>query len=112
MEAMFGALYLSSDLQKVNDFIIKELKQTIEDIVNNKTIHNAKALLQEYTQAQSKELPEYKLIEESGAAHNKTFAVEVSYKNETLAYAKGKTKKQAQQEAAFIACKKLGLINE
>lgn len=112
MEAMFGALYLSSDREILNRFIVNELAQYIDDIAENRTIYNAKALLQEYTQGESKCLPEYRVVKEIGAAHNKTFTVEVTYKNRILATAEGKTKKQAQQDAAFIACKKLGLIKE
>lgn len=112
MEALFGALYKSSDKKLLNEFIIKNLKQIIEDIVSNKTIYNAKALLQEYTQAKTRELPQYHLVEETGKAHEKTFTVSVFYKDKCLATASAKTKKQAQQEAAFLACKKLGLTNK
>lgn len=112
MEALFGALYLSSDKDVLKTFIIKELSETIDDIANNNTVYNAKALLQEYTQSKTKEIPVYDIVEESGAAHDKTFKVSVSYKKEILATAEGKTKKHAQQEAAFLACKKLGLIND
>ena len=110
MEALFGALYKSSDKKHLDEFIISNLKPIINDIVCNKTIYNAKAILQEYTQAQSKELPQYTLVDESGKAHDKTFTVSVFYKDECLATSSAKTKKQAQQEAAFEACKKLGLI--
>lgn len=110
MEALFGALYLSSDRNKLKEFIIKNLIQIIEDIKNNKTVYNAKAILQEYTQSKSKELPQYEIVDEKGKAHNKTFYVAVSYNGKTLAQAEGKTKKQAQQEAAYAACVKLGLI--
>lgn len=112
MEAMFGALYLSSETKQVHKFIITLLEPIIKEIAENKTIYNAKALLQEYTQEKSKLLPEYKLVKETGAAHNKTFHIKVYYKGEELAQASGKTKKQAQQEAAYIACQKLGLINK
>ena len=112
MEAMFGALYLSSDRIKLNNFIINNLKELIDDILKNKTIYNAKAILQEYTQGLSKELPVYTVVNESGAAHNKTFFVQVSYKDVVLAAADGKTKKQAEQQAAYIACKKLGIIED
>lgn len=110
MEAMFGALYLSSDKKALRDFIVKSLVPIIDDIVNNKTVYNAKALLQEYTQSLSKELPSYEVVAEKGKAHNKTFYITVSYNGNILAQAEGKTKKQAQQEAAYNACIKLGLI--
>ena len=92
MEALFGALYLSSN------------KITLKN-------YNAKAILQEYTQSKNKDLPEYELVKTTGAAHNRTFTIKVTYHGEELATASGKTKKQAQQEAAFIACQKLGIIN-
>ena len=112
MEALFGALYLSSDKELLKTFIIKELEEIIENIAENKTVYNAKALLQEYTQSLSKELPVYETINETGADHDKTFEVTVSYAGKIIGQAKGKTKKQAQQEAAFLACKKLNLIND
>ena len=111
MEAMFGALYLSADKKLLKDFIIKHLAPLIDDIAANKTVYNAKALLQEFTQSKNKDLPLYEIVKETGAAHNKTFTVRVSYRNEELATASGKTKKHAQQEAAYIACQKLGIIN-
>ena len=83
----------------------------IDDIAANRTVYNAKAILQEYTQSKNKDLPEYELIKTTGAAHNRTFTIKVTYHGEELAQASGKTKKQAQQEAAFIACQKLGIIN-
>lgn len=112
MEALFGALYLCANKEKLKEFIISLLYEITQDVACNKTIYNAKALLQEYTQSQSKELPVYEVVEETGAAHDKTFKVSVAYKNELLAVSSGKTKKQAQQEAAFCACKKLGLIQD
>lgn len=110
MEALFGALYLSSDKDKLNKFIVSNMTPIIEDIINNKTVYNAKAILQEYTQAKSKDLPVYEIIYEKGEAHRKIFCASVSYNGEILAKAEGKTKKQAQQEAAYSACVKLGLI--
>ena len=112
MEALFGALYMSSDREQLKKFIIENLAQLIEDIEQNKTVYNAKAILQEYTQANSKQLPVYELIDETGADHDKTFTVQVSYEDKVLATAKGKTKKNAQQNAAYIACVELGLIKE
>lgn len=112
MEALFGSLYLSSDKNVLKDFIIKNLSDLAEELAQNKTVYNAKALLQEYTQSKSQELPVYETISEAGEAHDKTFTIRVSYKNKVLAEASGKTKKQAQQEAAFLACKQLKLIKD
>ena len=112
MEALFGALYMSSDREQLKKFIIENLAQLIEDIEQNKTVYNAKAILQEYTQSKSKDLPVYELVKETGAAHNRTFTIKVLYHDKELATASGKTKKHAQQQAAYMACQKLGLINK
>ena len=111
MEALFGALYLSSNKITLKKFITDNLSELIDDIAANRTVYNAKAILQEYTQSKNKDLPEYELVKTTGAAHNRTFTIKVTYHGEELATASGKTKKQAQQEAAFIACQKLGIIN-
>lgn len=112
MEALFGALYLSSDRDVLSKFIVENLNEFIEDAATNKTVYNAKAILQEYTQAKSKELPEYSIVNETGAAHNKTFFVQVAYAGNVLASAEGKSKKQAEQQAAYNACKMLGIIED
>ena len=112
MEALFGALYLSSDRCFLGKFIVENLNEFIEDVASNKTVFNAKAMLQEYTQAKSKELPEYSILKETGAAHNKTFFVQVAYAGNVLASAEGKSKKQAEQQAAYNACKMLGIIED
>ena len=112
MEALFGALYLSSDRDFLSKFIVENLNEFIEDAASNKTVYNAKAILQEYTQAKSKELPEYSIVKETGAAHNKTFFVQVAYAGNVLASAEGKSKKQAEQQAAYNACKMLGIIED
>ena len=112
MEALFGALYLSSDRDVLCKFIVENLNNFIEDVASNKTVFNAKAILQEYTQAKSKELPEYSILKETGAAHNKTFFVQVAYAGNVLASAEGKSKKQAEQQAAYNACKTLGIIED
>ncbi len=109
-EAILGAYYLDGKFKKLLKFIKKVFNPYIEDIDKNFEKFNAKAILQEYTQSQTKSIPEYKIIEESGPPHNRTFKIEVWYKNEMLATASGKSKKDAEQKCAYDACKKLGII--
>ena len=72
--------------------------------------YNAKDVLQQYTQGIDKTLPEYKTLSITGPAHKPVFEIEVSWHDETLAVCKGASKKEAQQECAYEACKKLGVI--
>lgn len=104
-EAVLGAFYLDSKLENLKVFLKKVLMPYIEEVDKNFEKYNAKALLQEYTQGQNREIPVYKLIEETGPAHNRTFTVEVYYKNEAVAKGSGRTKKEAEQHAAYEACK-------
>lgn len=109
-EAVLGAYFLDGKFNDVMGFLDKVLHEYIVDVDNNFEKFNAKAILQEYTQGLTKETPVYKLVDEKGAEHNKTFLVEVSYRGEVVAFGEGKTKKEAEQHAAYSACEKLGAI--
>ena len=111
-EALLGAYYLDGKFSGLMEFLGKILLPYIKDVENNFAKFNAKAILQEYTQGLTKEIPVYKLIGSKGPDHNKTFEVEVLYKNEVIAFGEGKTKKDAEQKAAYAACIKLGAIKD
>jgi ribonuclease-3 len=111
-EALLGALYLDGKMYDLQMFLIEQFDEEITMIDESETKYNYKAILQEYTQAEGLELPEYVIIKENGPSHSKTFEIEVkindiSYKPET-----GKSKKEAQQKAAHRALLHLGLVEE
>jgi ribonuclease-3 len=68
---------------------------------------NYKALLQEFTQAEYKQLPTYYVVEASGPDHDKGFVVEVMLEDRVLGTGSGKSKRAAEMEAARIAWEKL-----
>ncbi len=109
-EATLGAYYLDGKLQELRDFIARQMNFYIEEIDKNFEKYNAKAILQEYTQSLTKETPVYKVIGSKGPEHHKLFEIEVSYRGEVIAQGEGRTKKDAEQNAAYEACKKLGAI--
>ena len=111
-EAVLGAYYLDGSYKKLLKFIERIFTPYIEDVDKNFAKFNSKELLQEYTQGLTKETPVYKLIGESGPAHNKVFNVTVSYRNEVLAQGFGKTKKEAEQQAAYNAYKSLAGVSK
>lgn len=111
-EALLGAFYLDNKKDEIINFLDNIFEKYIIEVSKNLNKYNAKELLQEYTQSKTKELPVYNLLEESGPAHKPQFKMEVRYRNEILAYATGKSKKDAEQKCAYEACKKLGVINE
>lgn len=109
-EAILGAYYLNGKLTELKDFATKVFTPYIEEVDKNFEKYNAKAILQEYTQSLTKEIPVYKLLGTKGPEHHKIFEIEVSYRGEAVATGEGRTKKDAEQNAAYEACKKLGAI--
>lgn len=108
-EAVLGAYYLDGKFIELIEFINRIFLPYIQEVDKNFEKYNAKALLQEYTQSKTKTIPEYRVINETGPAHNKTFEVEVWYEGKLIASASGKSKKDAEQKCAYEACKKLGI---
>jgi ribonuclease-3 len=111
-EAVIGAIYLESGLEAVKKVTIKLLEQTYPKIDLDSLAQDYKTALQEFTQAIYATTPSYELIGSSGPDHDKTFEVAVTLNNKIIATAKGKSKKNAQKEAAKIALKKLKANNE
>lgn len=110
-EAVLGAYYLDGKSEQLKLFLEKVLTPYVEAVDANFEKYNAKALLQEYTQSVDKQIPVYKLEEENGPAHKRVFKISVSYQNRVIAFGTGKSKKEAEQHAAYEACKILGVIS-
>ena len=99
-EALLAAIFKDCGLKKVNDFIISNLEDYINVNLINAEFYNYKAVLQEYTQNKELGLPLYKTLNEKGPEHNKEFEVAVVLNNNIIASGKGKSKKEASQQAA------------
>lgn len=109
-ESILGAYYLDEKCSEIGLFLEKVFLPYIKDVDEHFEKFNSKAVLQEYTQSVNKTLPEYRTLEEKGPEHDKIFIMEVLFNEEMLASGSGKTKKEAEQECAYNACKKLGVI--
>ncbi|NSW84981.1 MAG: ribonuclease III [Syntrophobacteraceae bacterium] len=111
LEAVLAAIYLDGGLDAAID-VIKRLFHAYLDIEQEqhplRTLDkDYKTQLQELTQARFKLTPVYSLDAEEGPDHDKTFHMSVALENRVLATGSGKSKKEAQQEAA---CKALDVI--
>ena len=102
-EAILGAIYLECGLNTAKKYIIDIIKPYIDNKVN--LYSDYKSLLQEMVQTDKKSL-EYKLISETGPAHDKTYAVEVLVDGICFGKGTGKSKKEAEKNAAYDAYKK------
>lgn len=110
VEALLGAYYLNGKTVEIENFIAKYLMPYAKDIDEHFEKYNAKDLLQQYTQSIDKTLPTYRTVAIHGPAHKPEFEVEVVWQEKILATALGKSKKEAQQNCAYEACKFLKII--
>lgn len=109
LEALLGAYYFNNKQAEIEKFISDYIIVYADDVDKHFEKYNAKDILQQYTQGYNKTLPEYNTIEIKGPAHKPTFVVEIHWEGKILATAEGKSKKEAQQNCAYEACKKLGI---
>jgi len=109
MEALICAIYLDGGISAASRFIKHYILTEYENLVNRIELVNYKSILQEYLQARNMPPPEYTTIAEEGPQHQKIFLIDVSLEGKIMGRGKGTTKKAAHQEAARIACQKLGI---
>ena len=100
IESLIGALYLDGGLQAANSFFEKFILPNAEEIINENQLKDAKSLLQEKVQSKGYQSPVYKTIKEMGPDHNKTFEVSVIINNKEVTSGMGKSKQEAEQNAA------------
>lgn len=107
LEAYIGALFLDQGIEKVTDFLLETLIPKAEELIKKKTFKDPKSILQEFVQARKQNSPMYKVLEEQGPAHAKTFTIGVYVGETLLGTGKGKSKQLAQENAAEQAIEKL-----
>ena len=100
VEALIAAIYLDSDLENAEEFILKNLKEPIATASENVGIKDYKTVLQEKLQVHGNVDIKYYIIRESGPDHNKIFESKVECNGKFLGYGKGKTKKASEMMAA------------
>lgn len=99
-EALIGAIYLDSGFASAKEFVMKFV---LKDIEGKHLFYDSKTILQELVQKYYKERVEYILIEEKGPDHDKEFSVNAMFGGNIIGSGSGKTKKRAEQEAAYGA---------
>lgn len=104
-EALIGAIYLDAGICAAENVILSLYGNMIDKSMF--TDFDYKSILQEKIQCEYRELPNYKILKESGPAHKKTFEAAVYHKKKLLGKGKGKSKKEAEQEAAKSALGKI-----
>lgn len=103
LEALIAAVYLDAGANEAKKFVIRLCYDLIKKTCALRNTLDYKTELQELCQERLKQLPDYRIISESGPDHRKQFEVELSIKGVVYGRASGKNKKEAEQRAAKAA---------
>ncbi|MDO5453173.1 MAG: ribonuclease III, partial [Eubacteriales bacterium] len=106
-EAVIAAIYLDGSIDPAREFVLRFVMTAVEE--KTITFKDYKTKLQEIIQKNPEEQLQYVLSGESGPDHNKRFEVEVHLNSNVIGRGIGRTKKQAEQEAAREALALMGL---
>jgi len=113
VEAIIAAIYLDGGIDEAKVFILNNLMDKIHEIVEEKNFTDYKTQIQEYYQAKTtRQKIRYRIYNEKGPDHSKTFYVELLINNKQISKGIGGSKKAAEQDAAKKALISLGEINE
>jgi ribonuclease III len=107
-EAIIGAIYLDGGVEAASDFVNRQVEAFLEgQDLKHLTYGDFKSALQEHLHNLGRPEPVYRVVDEIGPDHKKTFVVQVMNRDEVIAESSGRTKKEAQQSAARLALESL-----
>jgi len=107
-EAVVGAIFVDQGLEAVDGFVASSLADEFETVRSGIVPTDPKSRLQVMVQAQGQELPEYRTLKVEGPEHARLFTIEVCLNGDVVGVGQGKTKRQAEREAARRALENLG----
>lgn len=99
-EALIGALYLDQGYVTAKDFIAKQLFYKTDEVVEKNLWQDPKSRLQELSQERASATPTYELVNQSGPDHDKRFVIAASIAGTRIALGEGRSKQEAEQDAA------------
>ncbi len=107
-EALIGAIYIDSNFDRISQIIWNHMRSFFLNERSISIFNDYKSILQKHVQRVNKVSPKYEVLREIGPNHDKIFEVSVSVGGEIMGIGCGKSKKEAQQEAARQALNNLG----
>ncbi len=99
-EALIGAVYLDQGYNAAREFIAGKLFAKTDEIIQKRLWQDAKSRFQELAQEHVSVTPSYQLLSQSGPDHDRVFTIGVYLRNEEVATGQGRSKQEAEQEAA------------
>ena len=99
LEALIGAIYLDGGFANAKEFVLRFI---LNDIENKQLFYDSKTILQEMVQSMFKgQTMSYHMVREEGPDHDKKFVMQVFIGQKGYAEGSGRTKKSAEQQAAY-----------
>jgi len=106
-EAVVGAIFLDGGYEVAASFILRSFRDAFGELTEVPNLDNPKGELQELLQANSPEAPQYEVTAASGPDHDRVFECAVYHRGIELGTGQGKSKKEAEGQAALAALARL-----
>jgi ribonuclease-3 len=106
-EGFIGGLFIDQGIDAVSEFLDLTLIPKVEEVEKNRNYKDPKSLLQEYAQSKRLNSPLYKVLEEKGPPHAKTFKIGAYVNNKLVGEGIGKSKRDAEEQAASKALEQI-----
>jgi ribonuclease-3 len=110
LESIIGAIYLDGGMDAARAFITPLVQPQINAAAGSGHHRNFKSVLQQHCQSAFNTAPIYRVLDEQGPDHAKAFKVSVEISGKRYTACWGATKKKAEQEAALLALRELGVL--
>lgn len=104
VEALLGAIFLDGGIEAAKKFVHSFI---LNDIENKQLFYDSKTVLQEIIQKYHRGTLKYELVSEKGPDHDKKYGMNAVIDGRVIGYGEGRTKKAAEQEAAYNAIKSI-----
>jgi len=104
-EAVLGAIFVDGGIAAAEQFVKRHFHEAYGEVAAIPILENPKGELQEFLQARSAESPVYNVVSASGPDHDRVFECTVQHEGRELARGSGKSKKEAESQAALTALK-------
>jgi ribonuclease III len=106
-EAVIGAVYLDGGWETARDYVMRQLAPEAPLVQRSYVAHDYKTTLQEHIQQKRRASVAYELIGETGPDHDKRFTTRVLIAGQAMGEGTGRSKKEAEQQAAAAALRRL-----
>ena len=106
-EAVVGGLFLDGGIEKARDFITTTILENKDQFIDEQGLKDAKSMLQEFMQEKYKVSPDYRILDEEGPDHDKKYTAGVFLNGEEVSKGVGRSKQEAEKDAAQKAMEAL-----